>query len=128
MMASIWKIKNPDNRMQLVACRDIGLVAALCFGYPTMANHRAIGLAGSELTYADANKVFVEKTGLPAMPEAYQFLSRTLLWMVPDMDKLFDWLATDGNRADINSLKKLHPELMSWDDWLEKESGWSKSD
>jgi hypothetical protein len=128
MLASTWKIKNPDNKMQLIACRDIGLIAALCFRSPAEYDRRAIGLAGSDLTYAEASAVFAEKTGLPEMPEAYHFLSQTLLWMVPDMDKMFGWMATDGYRADIPALKELHPGLLSWGEWLEKESGWTSGD
>jgi hypothetical protein len=114
--------------LQLISCRDIGLVAALFFRSPAKYNHQAIGLAGSDLTFSEANKEFAEKTGLPSMPEAYHFLSRTLLWMVPDMDKMFSWMATDGYRADIPGLKALHPELLSWGDWLEKESGWASKE
>jgi hypothetical protein len=124
LFTRIWELKNPDNKIQLIACRDIGLVAALCFGSPAKYNHRAIGLAGSDLTYAEANTVFAEKTGLSEMPKAYNFLSQTLLWVAPDMGALFDWMATDGCRADIAALKEIHPGLMTWGDWLDKESGW----
>jgi hypothetical protein len=81
-------------------------------------------LAGSDLTFSEANKIFAEKTGMSVMPENYQFLSRTMLWMVPEMDIMFSWMATDGYRSNIPDLKKLHPGLMSWGGWLTKESGW----
>jgi hypothetical protein len=33
----------------------------------------------------------------------------------------FDWLNKHGCKADIPALRKLHPGLMDFDTWLEKE-------
>jgi len=44
------------------------------------------------------------------------------------VDRMFGWMATDGYRADIPALKELHSGLLSWGEWLEKESGWTFKD
>ena len=60
------------------------------------------------------------------MPETSEWLCKAMLWAMKDVSLMFDWFASDGYVADIPEVKKIHPGLMSWDEWLEKESGWVK--
>ena len=96
----------------------------MCFCSSDEWDQKALGLAGSEGSFADANKIFKEQTGLDGMPETYEFLSKGLTWMIKDVSTMFEWFANEGYGADIPALKKLHPGLMSWGEWLQKESGW----
>jgi hypothetical protein len=96
----------------------------MCFQEPEKWNHKAVALAGSEVTFEEATKIFKEKTGLDAMPETYEFLSRGLLWAVSDVDKMFTWFASDGYGANVAELKKIYPGMLSLGEYLEQESGW----
>jgi len=121
-----WRLRNPTKPLQLISTRDIGIFASICFMDPKSWNHKALGLAGSEISFAEANAIFKEKTGLPQMPETYEFVVKGLLWAVKEMSIMFDWFATDGYGADISALKKINLDLMSWSEWLGKDSGWVK--
>jgi hypothetical protein len=40
---------------------------------------------------------------------------------MPQYADYFEWLNVNGCKADIPALHKLHPGLMDFDTWLEKE-------
>ena len=124
LLTTTWRLKSPSKPLQLISCTDIGIFAAMCFCSSDEWDQKALGLAGSEVSFADANKIFKEQTGLDGMPETYEFLSKGLTWMIKDVSTMFEWFANEGYGADIPALKKLHPGLMSWGEWLQKESGW----
>ena len=124
----MWRLKNPSKPFQLIACRDIGVFASTCFLAPESWNNKALGLAGSEITLTEANEIFKEKTGLPALPETSELLVKGMFWAMKDLKLMFEFFANVQYGADIPELKKIHPGLMSWDEWLVKESGWVKSD
>merc|ERR1711977_407576 len=50
---------------QWIAVKDIGIFAALAFKNPQQYNHKAIGLAGDELTHQQLSQAFEKKTGQP---------------------------------------------------------------
>lgn len=120
IFATIWKITNP-NPLQLVATKDIGIFGSIVFLDPEKYNHKAFGLAGDEITYKQACDIYKEKTGRD-LPESYQFLAQGVLTMLSEVRIMFNWFKDDGYKADIQSLKEMHPELLSWGDWLAKES------
>jgi hypothetical protein len=78
-------------------------------------------LAGDEISFQQASEVFKAKTGKD-FPESYSILAQGLMYMVKEVKVMFEWFYTDGYKADITALKKTHPGLLSWSDWLEKES------
>jgi uncharacterized protein YbjT (DUF2867 family) len=121
VFATIWRTLVKEKTFQLVATKDIGIFASLAFLDPEKFNHKAIGLAGDEISYAQANEIFKSKTGLD-MPESWEITATGILTMLPEVRDMFNWFYTDGYAADIKALKELHPSLMSWSDWLEKES------
>jgi hypothetical protein len=124
LINTLWRLRLPTKKFQLIAVSDIGRIAAVCF---TSAKYhgQAISLAGSSLTFDEAQKVFTEKTSSP-MPESYEFMARGLTWMIKDIDLMFEWFATDGYKADIEEVKQMYPKLLDWGSWLENESGWKK--
>jgi len=124
IITTAWHVTNPSKPLQLIAVSDIGKFAAILFRSPEKWNHRALSLAGSELTFEQATAIFHEETGLEKMPETYGLLVRGMLWAVADVHLMFKWFASDGYEANIEELKELYPGLLSWDQWLEKESGW----
>lgn len=107
---------------QWVATSDIGLFAAQAFEKPEEWNHKALGLAGDELTFDQQSKAFENKTGYPA-GTTFSFLGATLKYMVTDLGIMLNWFGSDGYKADIPKLRKMNPNMMDFETWLVKTSG-----
>lgn len=112
---------SPTTKLQLVATADIGYFAAQALLNPKEYNGRAISIAGDELTFEEANEIFESRLG-KNIPRTFNFVGSTLLWAIKDVGLMFTWFNDKGYAADINALKKEHPGLQSFGDWL-KTSG-----
>jgi uncharacterized protein YbjT (DUF2867 family) len=113
-----------DKALQWVATSDIGTFAKLAFCSPQEYNHKALGLAGDELNPAQISEVFKEKTG-SGLDGTFGFLGSVLKYMVTELGVMIGWFGTDGYKADIQALKKMHPGLMDMKTWIEKESAFT---
>ena len=113
----------PTQKLAFIATSDIGYVAAQGFlqADSTDYKNKAITLAGDCLTFDEFNQVFQEKKGYP-VPTTFEFVARFIKWMIKEMTIMFNWFDEEGYHVDIPQLKKLHPGLLSFGDWLEKES------
>lgn len=120
-LTALRNVMGDDKPLQWVATADIGTFAAKAFAEPNEFNHKAIGLAGDELTFPQLSKAFQNKTGTPA-GTTFGFLGSALNWGVPEMGTMIKWFATDGYGADIKKLKSVHPDLMDMETWLVKKS------
>lgn len=110
-----------DKPEQWVATDDIGYFAAEAFQKPREWNHKAVGLAGDELTFEGLSKAFLNKTNTPA-PTTFSLLGSALKWGVAEVGTMITWFKTDGYGADIPKLRKMNPGLMDFETWLEKRS------
>lgn len=123
IIATAWKISLlPEKTLQVIATSDIGPFGAAAFldpENPTYKN-KAISIAGDELTFNEANKIFKTKTG-QEMPTTYEFLTRIALWAFAEVGTMFRWFATDGFGADIGKLRGLEAGrgLKSFGAWVE---------
>ncbi|MFI6093877.1 NmrA/HSCARG family protein [Streptomyces sp. NPDC051218] len=97
----------PDKPMQMVAADDIGVFAALAFGDPQTYVGRQIELAGDEVTFPEIARIYERVTGVP-----------TRLDVLPIEERMFEWFAEEGYQADIPALRGLHPELMTFEEFL----------
>ncbi len=111
----------------MIAIQDVGWFAAQAFINPTspVYANAALALAGDSLTYDEGRTVFEEKIG-STMPTTYDMMAYVFLWAVRDLGLMFKWFGTDGFAADIQALRKLHPGLLTFGDWLEQNSAWKK--
>lgn len=125
LMATAWRMVIKEKPQQLVSIRDIGWFAAQAFLRPNDFAGRCISLAGDELTLSQANEIFKSKVG-HEMPETFQFLVRIIMWCSTELGNMFRWFHDEGFGADLNALRAEHPGLLSWADWLDKESAWTK--
>src|SRR5215470_19943441 len=116
---TLWKVGLKEKRLQLVAISDIGHFAAQAFINPEEYNGQGIGLAGDDLSFAEASKIFKDKTG-QNMPTTFDFVAHLLLWAIGDLGVMFKWFNTEGYGVDVQALRKRHPDLLSFGDWLEK--------
>ncbi|RFU85687.1 NmrA/HSCARG family protein [Streptomyces triticagri] len=98
---------DPARPMQLVASEDIGHFAADAFADPGHHRGRQIELAGDELTFPQIAEVYQRVTGTP-----------TRLVPLPIEERMFEWFAEGGYRADIPALRALHPGLSTFEEFL----------
>ena len=110
-----------QKSMQWVATADIGVFAKLAFESPDKYNHKAIGLAGDQLTFAQLSQAFKNATGNP-MDGTFWFLGSFLKYMVTELGTMINWFGSDGYKANIPELKKMHPGLMNMETWIKEKS------
>lgn len=120
--ATSWRIAVKDRPLQLVAVSDVGRAAARAFLQPEGYAGREVPLAGDELTLEEANVVFESKTGAK-IPETFQFFVRFLHWVIGDFGAMYRWFYTDGFKVDLEASRREAPGLLSFGDWVERESG-----
>lgn len=114
-----------DKPLQIVAVRDIGVFAAKAFEDPETYNGRAISLAGDELTFAQAEKVFKETLGYD-LPKTWGFVGAGIKLMVKEMGDMFAWFKDEGYGADIQALRREEPTLQDFGTWLKESSPYEK--
>lgn len=124
VFVATFKQQLQDKPLQFVCVDDIGHFAAEAFFEPEKYKNRAISLAGDEMTPAQAQQIFKEKTG-EDLPEAYSIFATGLLWMVTDVRLMFKWFHDEGYGVDIQALRREHPALMDFGTYLDKKSGFT---
>jgi uncharacterized protein YbjT (DUF2867 family) len=114
----------PEKGVQSVAVDDIAVFAALAFADPKEYIGKTIELAGDELTEAQIAERFSKVIGRPV----------TLTNPTPgsgrrsdeEMKAMFAFFNGEGYDADIPALRKLHPGLMTLEQYLRK-NGWENA-
>lgn len=97
----------PGKPMQLIASDDIGFFAAAAFDDPATYLGKKIELAGDELTFPQVAEVYERVTGVPTRFEA-----------TPVEERMFEWFAEEGYQADIPALRRAHPALRTFEQFL----------
>jgi uncharacterized protein YbjT (DUF2867 family) len=114
-------IGDRDKPMQWVATSDIGVFVAKAFASPSEWNHRAVGLAGDELTMEELSASFARATGHP-VPATYWPFGSLLTMLVSEISLMLGWFATGGYKADVAARRKDHDGMLTMEQWLLKES------
>ncbi|KAK1766655.1 hypothetical protein QBC33DRAFT_541677 [Phialemonium atrogriseum] len=126
LMASLWRTGAPNHmRMQLVSTHDIGIFGAKALSNPEEWAGKAVALAGDELSFSELRDIFGRTVG-KELPQSYSVLAWVVLWSVKDARKSFEWYNTAGHGADIASLRQQHPDLQTFEKWLQESSQWKK--
>ncbi|WP_067480000.1 NmrA/HSCARG family protein [Actinomadura hibisca] len=97
----------PDRPMQLIASDDIGRIAATAFDEPAGFLGTELEIAGDELSFARVAEIYQRVSGVP-----------TRLVPLPIEERMFEWFAEDGYRADVSALRKRFPELLTFEEFL----------
>lgn len=113
-----------EKPLQWVATKDIGKFAAEAFHDPETWNHRAIGLAGDELTFSQLSLAFQKVTGKP-VGTTVGLLGKALKHGVSEMGTMVEWFRNEGYGADLLENKRVVPDMMTMEMWL-KESAFVK--
>ncbi|KAK4152308.1 hypothetical protein C8A00DRAFT_16373 [Chaetomidium leptoderma] len=124
MFTAMWAASlAPETKLQLVGVKDIGAFAALAFSEPAQWSGRAVGLAGDELTLAEAREKFARVTG-KKLPQTWTILGKAVLWAVKEVGDMFAFFEQEGYGADIEARRKEAP-MQDFEAWL-RESKWVK--
>ncbi|KAF2867641.1 nucleoside-diphosphate-sugar epimerase family protein [Massariosphaeria phaeospora] len=124
MMAGLWSTMAADRKMALVSVADIGRVAASAIVEPERWKGRAVGIAGDELTFAEANAVFREVVGYD-MPRTWALVSWGVRWSVEDARKSMRWFEDVGFGVDGSVLRAEGFEVQSFEDWVRGSGHWT---
>lgn len=106
---------------------DIGFFAAQAFLQPSSRQYAntALSLAGDELTFVEYSRIFEEKTG-EKLSSTYRIVVKLINFMVKEMGNMFVWFRDVGYGADVEVLRRVHPRMKGFGEWLDKESAWKK--
>ncbi|KAF9074510.1 hypothetical protein BDP27DRAFT_1317230 [Rhodocollybia butyracea] len=118
--AAMWN-QVGKKPIQLVAANDIGMFAAKAMLNPEKYSRKAIGIAGDELNFEQACRVFKEVMGVE-MPTTFCAVGSVLKLAMKDIGSMFKWFEKDGYAVDIAAAKKEYPELQDFGTWLKKSS------
>lgn len=119
VIATAWRDHLPANKkMQVIAASDIGFFGASAFLKYSNPQYRnqAISIAGDELTFDQANKIFQEETGQP-IPTSYGFIASSLVNLVKGIRLMFKFMRNEGTGCDLETCKAMNPELKSMRAW-----------
>lgn len=122
VMGGLWATMATEKKMQLVCVQDIGRIAAHALLDVAKWNGRAVGIAGDELTFGEADVIFQRVMGY-RMPRTWDVVGRLLRWGVDDAAKSMDWFEKVGFGVDMEGLREEGFEVLSFERWLEQSRG-----
>jgi uncharacterized protein YbjT (DUF2867 family) len=111
----------PDKATQIIAAEDIGVFAGLAFANLKEYQGKTIELAGDELTEPQLAEMFSKVIGRPVT-----LTPSTGGWgnaSEEEMKAAYEFFNGEGYDADIAALRKIHPGLLNFEQWLRK-NGW----
>lgn len=111
----------PDKGVQNIAVEDIAAFVTLAFTDAKFYLGRTLELAGDELTETQTTEVFAKVIGRPVTLAAPQMDGGRA--PKEEMIAMFNFFNGMGYDADIPALRKLHPGLLTLEQYLRK-NGW----
>lgn len=114
----------PEKGVQTIAVEDIAVFVALAFADKKSYLGKTLELAGDELTEAQTAEVFSKVIGRPVVLAEPSGQS----WAPEEEAKAaFNFFNGEGYDADIPALRKLHPGLLTFEQYLRK-NGWENAE
>ena len=114
----------PEKGRQLIAVEDIAAFVGLALANPKQYLGKTIELSGDELTEAQLADTFAKVIGRPVkltMPTGGGRMSEE------EMVAMFNFFNGEAYGADIPALRKLHPGLLTLEQYLRK-NGWENAE
>jgi len=108
--------------IQLVATPDIGWFAARAIEQPAEWKGKEITLAGEEVTIDQIKAAYEHvEGGKPWEAPLPQIALKAVL--PTEMYLMFIWFGEKGYDADIPALRKIHPGMLTFEQWLRTKQG-----
>lgn len=110
----------PDVAIQLIAADDIGAFAAIAFQEPDNFIGKSLEIAGDALT---PSQIVSAINGVKSGPiiSYTQIPVEIIRQHSSSAARVYEVINETGYNADIPTLRTLHPGLMNFDNWLQKE-------
>lgn len=105
---SVWRNSVNGRKMALVALKDIGVTAAKVMSAAEDYRNAEINLAGDNLTYEEASRIFVKETGGKMLPTANKFLAWILVALMKDLKQMAEFHKEKDTGATVQH------DLMNW--------------
>lgn len=121
VISTIWR-DYVNRKLQVIDSVDIGKIAANAFMDPESPSYRdkAISLAGDDLTFEEANKIFKERVGSD-IPVTYGIFAMLATWLSHDIGTMFKFFNDPGYDADIGYVNRL-ANVSNFGQWVDKSS------
>jgi uncharacterized protein YbjT (DUF2867 family) len=114
----------PEKERQLISVEDIAVFVALAFETPEQYLDKTIELAGDALTEAQLADTFAKVIGRPVKATTPTGGG----WGDPEeMKAMLNFFNGEAYNADIPALRKLHPGLLTFEQYLRK-NGWENAE
>jgi uncharacterized protein YbjT (DUF2867 family) len=114
----------PDKVHQMLSPEDFAYFVALAFDKPREYIGKELDIVGDEMTLPEAAKVISRVIGKPV--EYSELPVEQILRLNEDMGRMFKWFNETDYRVDLASLKKMHPEMLTFEQYLIKH-GWKEA-
>jgi uncharacterized protein YbjT (DUF2867 family) len=111
----------PEKERQLIAVEDVAAFVALVFANPDQYSGKTIELAGDALTESQIAETFTKVIGRPV--QLLKPAGGNARRSEEEMKAMFNFFNGEGYDADIPALRKLHPGLLTLEQYLRK-NGW----
>lgn len=115
----------PEKERQLIAVEDIAVFVALAFAQPDEFLGKTIELAGDALTEAQIADTFAKVIGRPVKLAVQAGGSGRR--SDEEMTAMFNFFNGEAYDADIPALRKIHPGLLTFAQYLRK-NGWENAE
>jgi uncharacterized protein YbjT (DUF2867 family) len=106
------------TRLQMIAVDDVAAIAAIVFAQPEKYIGKAFDIAGDELTFPDAAlalSVAIDEPVRYVQVPWDQFRAQS-----EDIYLMYDWFERRGYDVDVESVRKMHPELLDFRAWTRR--------
>ncbi len=108
----------PERSLQMIAVKDIGVFTTIAFDNPDDYIGREMDIAGDECTGPRMAEILGSTIGREVIYR--QTPMESLKNRGQEMYSMYDWFNKKGYEADIKALRKIYPELMSFERWTKE--------
>ncbi|MFB3892864.1 MAG: NmrA/HSCARG family protein [Phycisphaerae bacterium] len=105
-----------DTRLQMISVEDIGGFAAAAFANPDKYLGRSIDIAGDELTMTEVAALLSSALGRKVTYEPAPI--EQIRARMPELALMYEWFVRIGYDVEIASLRRLRPQMMTFETWL----------
>lgn len=121
----IFKVPMADTLWPMVALDDIAFFTTHIFAHPEQWGGQTLPIGSESLTFAEIAATFERVTGVPAeyRPMSLEEYANQGIVNVHDVINMLKFFIEYGLPRDYEVLRKIHPNLMTFEKWLLK-TGW----
>lgn len=118
----IFKLPMSDAPWPMVALDDIAFFTAHVFAHPEKWSGQTLAIEGESLTFAEIAAIFEKVTGIPAeyRPMTLEEYAAQGLPNAHDVINMLRFFIEYRLPRNLQSLKRIHPELINFEQWLRK--------